>query len=166
MADGLERLGARYALPGRALDQLRQLVDLLASDPLAPTSIRDPRRILDDHVADSLVALELGVLREGEQVADLGSGAGLPGLPLAIARPGADFYLVESVRRKGEFIDRAISECAVANARSVHARAEAWADGRGRFDVVTARALAPLAVLLPVVLAGPAIYVAARYLLG
>ncbi len=147
MTDELDRLGTRYALPAAAVDRLRRLVGLLAEDPLAPTSIRDPRRIIDDHVADSLVALELPALADATRVADLGSGAGLPGLPLAIALPGTEFFLVESSRRKCEFIDRAISECAASNARSVNARAEAWPEGVGRFDVVTARALAPLAVV-------------------
>jgi 16S rRNA (guanine527-N7)-methyltransferase len=98
-------------------------------------------------MADSLVALELEVLRDARRVADLGSGAGIPGLPLAIARPEAEFLLVESVGRKCEFIERAISACGVANALAVNARAETWPDGLGRFDVVTARALAPLAVV-------------------
>src|SRR5690349_11605402 len=75
--DGLERLGTRYALGPAAIEQLRRLVELLASDPLAPTSIRDPARIVEDHVADSLVALDLDVLRDARRVADLGSGAGI-----------------------------------------------------------------------------------------
>jgi 16S rRNA (guanine527-N7)-methyltransferase len=86
-------------------------------------------------------------LREARAVADLGSGAGLPGLPLAIALPGADFALVESTQRKCAFIERAITVCDVRNARAVNARAEAWPEGVGRFDAVTARALAPLAVV-------------------
>jgi 16S rRNA (guanine527-N7)-methyltransferase len=147
VTDELERLGARYGLPAPAVEKLRRLVDLLADDPLAPTSIRDPRRIVEDHMADSLVALELEVLRSAHRVADLGSGAGLPGLPLAIGLPDAAFCLVESVRRKCEFIDRAIAGCGIANARSVNARAEAWLEGLSSFDVVTARALAPLAVV-------------------
>jgi 16S rRNA (guanine527-N7)-methyltransferase len=147
VTDELERLGVRYGLRASAVEQLRRLVDLLARDPLAPTSIRDPRRIVEDHVADSLVALELDVVHNAGRLADLGSGAGLPGLPLAIALPHVDFSLVESVRRKCEFIDRAISSCGVANARSVHARAEGWPEGLAGFDLVTARALAPLPVL-------------------
>jgi 16S rRNA (guanine527-N7)-methyltransferase len=80
-------------------------------------------------------------------VADLGAGAGVPGLPLAIAMPDTRFALVESVRRKCEFIDVAIATCGIVNASAVNARAEAWPDGIGRFDVVTARAVAPLAVV-------------------
>lgn len=147
MADALERLGKRYGLPAPAAERLAALLGLLVDDPLSPTSVRDRSRALDDHIADSLVALELDVLGEARAVADLGSGAGLPGLPLAIALPSAHFDLVESARRKCEFIGRAISVCGIGNARGVNFRAEAWPDGVGRFDVVTARALAPLAVV-------------------
>jgi 16S rRNA (guanine527-N7)-methyltransferase len=147
MPDALRRLADRYDLQDPAVAHLRVLAHLLVDDPLAPTSIHDPGRVLDDHLADSLVALELGVLRAGHAVADLGSGAGLPGLPLAIALPGTRFTLVESVGRKCEFIARAVAECGIPNATVVNARAEAWREGLGRFDVVTARALAPLAVV-------------------
>jgi 16S rRNA (guanine527-N7)-methyltransferase len=147
VADELDRLALRYALSAPAVEQLRRLGELLAHDPLAPTSIRDPHRVVEDHIADSLVALEIPPVRHAVRVADLGSGAGLPGLPLAIALPGTEFHLVESARRKCEFIDRAVAECAVANARSANVRAEAWPAGLGRFDIVTARALAPLAVV-------------------
>jgi 16S rRNA (guanine527-N7)-methyltransferase len=147
VADALERLAARYGLPAPALGQLSRLLELLANDPLAPTSIRAPAKVLDDHLADSLVALELDVLRKARAVADLGSGAGLPGLPLAIALPSADFVLVESARRKCAFIERAAAECGLGNVHAVNARAEAWPQGIGRADVATARALAPLAVV-------------------
>jgi 16S rRNA (guanine527-N7)-methyltransferase len=81
-------------------------------------------------------------------VADLGSGAGVPGLPLAIALPGAGFALVESAARKCAFLERAVAQCEVTNARVVHARAEAWPEGIEAFDLVTARALAPLEVVV------------------
>jgi 16S rRNA (guanine527-N7)-methyltransferase len=147
MADALARVGERYGLPARAVEQLAALLDLLVDDPLSPTSIREHERALEDHIADSLVALDLGVLGEARDVADLGSGAGLPGLPLAIGLPSAHVDLVESARRKCQFIERAIAVCEIANARAVNSRAEAWPEGLGRFDVVTARALAPLAVV-------------------
>jgi 16S rRNA (guanine527-N7)-methyltransferase len=143
----LERLGERFELPARAVEQLRILAGLLVNDPLAPTSVREPARVIDEHLADSLVALELGAVRDARAVADLGSGAGLPGLPLAIALPEANFSLVESNRRKCTFIERAIAACEIANAIVVDVRAETWPEGIGRFDVVTARALAPLAVV-------------------
>ncbi len=99
--------------------------------------------MIDDHLADSLVALEFGQVRAARTVADLGSGAGVPGLPLAIALPEARVALVESAARKCAFLERAITECEV-DSYAVHARAESWPEGLAAFDVVTARALAPL----------------------
>jgi 16S rRNA (guanine527-N7)-methyltransferase len=104
-------------------------------------------RVLEDHLADSLVALELDVVRAARTVADLGSGAGVPGLPLAIALPAANVFLVESNARKCEFLHRAIAATRANSAVAVNARAESWKEGSGRMDLVTARALAPLSVV-------------------
>ncbi|MBV9335712.1 MAG: 16S rRNA (guanine(527)-N(7))-methyltransferase RsmG [Solirubrobacterales bacterium] len=141
-------LAARYGLSNEAVGQLRQLQRLLVEDPLAPTAVRDPRKVIDDHLADSLVALELGVVRDALTVADLGSGAGVPGLPLAIALSSAEVALVESAGRKRAFLERAVVVCGVANVRVVHARAESWREGLGAYGLVTARALAPLEVVV------------------
>lgn len=119
----------------------------MAGDPEAPTTVTDRAGILRDHLADSLVGLELPEVRAACAVADLGSGAGFPGLPLAIALPGARVSCVESNGRKCAFITRAAEACGAANAVTVHARAEEWADGIKACDLVTARALAPLAVV-------------------
>jgi 16S rRNA (guanine527-N7)-methyltransferase len=123
------------------------LVDCVATDPAAPTAVIDRGQIIRDHVADCLVALELGEVRAAGMLADLGSGAGFPGLPLAIALPDSSMALVESNRRKCAFIARTIATCAITNASVVNARAEQWRDGLGRCDAVLARALAPLAVV-------------------
>jgi 16S rRNA (guanine527-N7)-methyltransferase len=146
-ADAVARLASRYELSAAAEGQLTRLLALLADDPLAPTTVRKPRQVLDDHLADSLVALELGVVSSATQIADLGAGAGLPGLPLAIGLPSAEVSLIESSRRKCSFIARAIESCPVLNAAAVCVRAEAWPAGLRRFDLVTARALAPLPVV-------------------
>lgn len=119
----------------------------MAGDPEAPTTVTERAGILRDHLADSLVGLELPEVRAACAVADLGSGAGFPGLPLAIALPGARVSCVESNGRKCAFITRAAEACGAANAVTVHARAEEWADGIKACDLVTARALAPLAVV-------------------
>ena len=144
----LINLAARFGLPDETLSRLRTLHRLLVEDPLAPTALRDPAKVIDDHLADSLVALELEPVRGARSLADLGSGAGVPGLPLAIALPETTVALVESAARKCAFLERAVTACGVANARVVHARAEAWPEGVSAFDVVTARALAPLEVVV------------------
>lgn len=145
--DALTRLLARFGLSQAGAPAYTRLVELLASDPLAPTAVRDPDRILDDHLADSLVALELDVVRSASQAVDLGSGAGLPGLPLALALPGTGYVLLESNRRKASFISRAVNECALPNATVVAERAENWRAGVGASDLVTVRAVSDLDVV-------------------
>jgi len=98
-------------LAGRGLTrkqerQLAALLDLLESDEHAPTSVRDATRAARMHLADSLSALDLEPVRAADQIADLGSGAGFPGLALAVALPRAHVSLVESQRRRCEFLER------------------------------------------------------------
>jgi 16S rRNA (guanine527-N7)-methyltransferase len=143
----LADLGLRYALPTASLDRLARLADLLTGLRHAPTAINDPQHILKDHIADALVALELPEVASASTIVDIGSGAGIPGLPVAIALPHASITLLESNARRCAFIDAAIRSCSVGNARAVSARAEAWSDGIGRFDLVTARAVAALDVV-------------------
>jgi 16S rRNA (guanine527-N7)-methyltransferase len=151
LGPGLEQrlaaICARYQLDERALAALEQLLQTLASDPHAPTSVRDPAAAVDIHIADSLSALELECVRSAHAIADLGAGAGFPGLALAAALPDARVHLVESVQRKAAFIAAAARAAKLDNADAVVARAEEWTAGIGANDVVTARALAPLAVI-------------------
>ncbi|MDQ4071762.1 MAG: 16S rRNA (guanine(527)-N(7))-methyltransferase RsmG [Actinomycetota bacterium] len=121
----------------------------LAAERDPPTTVVDPEQAIHLHVADSLSALELPFLRGAAAIADVGAGAGFPGLPLAIALPQARVDLLESARRKCAVIERLAVAAGADNARAVPARAEDWvrAGGRCTYDVVTARAVAPLAVL-------------------
>lgn len=144
----LRELAARFSLPPTAVTALERLLELVGADPRAPTAIRRAADVVDAHVADGLVALELERVRTARQIADLGSGAGFPGLVLAAALPETQVALIESNVRKCEFVERAISDMGLGNARVVPERAEAWQPGLGRCDVVTARALAPLNVLV------------------
>ncbi|HTX32961.1 MAG TPA: 16S rRNA (guanine(527)-N(7))-methyltransferase RsmG [Solirubrobacteraceae bacterium] len=144
----LDAFADRYGLDAEAVSRLRALTDLLVHDRQAPTTIRSLQGVLNDHLADSLVALELEALRQAGAVLDLGAGAGLPGLPLAIARPEARITLLEASARKCAFIERALDAIGLPNAEVIHDRAESFAAGRARYDVVTARAVAPPAVTL------------------
>ncbi|MDQ6803782.1 MAG: 16S rRNA (guanine(527)-N(7))-methyltransferase RsmG [Actinomycetota bacterium] len=150
-ADGasaaIERLVQRHALPAGSVTALLALLELLARDEHAPTTVRDPREAVDVHLADSLVALELDEVRSARTIADLGSGAGFPGLPLAIALVGAQLSLVESNARRAAFLENAVAATGVGSARVVNARVEEWADGLGACDLVVVRALAPLPVV-------------------
>jgi len=128
--------------------QLATVLELLETDPHAPTAIRAPEEAARAHVADSLVALELEAVRSARHIADLGSGAGFPGLALAVALAGAHVSLVESQRRTCEFLERVRSAADIENASVVWARVEEWREGVSRNDVVVARALAPQTVVL------------------
>lgn len=143
----LEGVCAAHGLDDRARAALGELVRLLASDRSAPTAIRDPAAIVDGHIADSLSALELEPVRAARAIADLGSGAGFPGLALAAALPGADVRLIESAARKAAFIADAARAAGLDNAVAVPTRVEQWDAGIGANELVTARALAALAVV-------------------
>lgn len=142
----LPELAARWSLNDRQAGQLGTVLELLDRDQHAPSSVRG-EAALDVHAADSLTALALDRVRTATAIADVGSGAGFPGLVLAIAVPGAAVTLIESVRRKCEFLEHAVEAAGIPNAHVVNARAEDWSDGAGAQDVVTARAVAPLGVL-------------------
>ena len=144
VSDRLAALEREYQLPAGATDRLGTLLGLFATDHDASTSVRDPGAGVDVHIADALSALPF--LPAGT-LADLGSGNGIPGLVLAIARPAWHVVLVEAGRRKGEFLRRAAELTETPNAEVVTARAEDWGPGLGACDAVTARALAALPVV-------------------
>lgn len=136
---------------GLSSDQQSQLTSVLSvveADEHAPTAIRAAEQAMQAHVADSLVALDIEAVSMAGRIADLGSGVGFPGLALAVALPRAEVSLVESQRRKCEFLERARAAGAVENAQVVCSRAEEWQGGVDSNDVVVARALAPQSVVL------------------
>jgi 16S rRNA (guanine527-N7)-methyltransferase len=137
----------RYGLPDGSAAALLALTELLARDEHAPSAVRDPAAAVDVHLADSLVALELEEVRRARMVADVGSGAGFPGLPLAIALPQARLALVESNARRASFLERAVAATGLAGIQVINSRVEEWADGLGVCDLVVVRALAPLPVV-------------------
>jgi 16S rRNA (guanine527-N7)-methyltransferase len=126
--------------------RLEPVLDLLGTDPASLSSVpaADRWRV---HVEDSLSGLEL--VGAPQRLADVGAGAGFPGLVIAAALPGTQVDLIESVGRKADFIERAIAAAGLENARAIAARSEDWAAGEGReaYDVVTARAVGRLATL-------------------
>ncbi len=142
-------------LPAGAGERLDRLQELLREDPRAPISKRSRAHTREVHIADSLTGLELDELRTAGRIGDLGSGAGLPGLVLAIALPAAHVDLIEASSRKCAFLRIAVERLALAapaeapGAAVVCERAEQWAAGAGReaYDAITARALGRLASL-------------------
>jgi len=108
------------------------------------TAIRDRAQQLTKHVLDSLSVVPY--LR-GRRIADVGSGAGFPGIPLAIVMPEAQFALIESTGKKCRFLEHVRDTLGLANVEVVQARAEAWKPAV-RYDTVVARAVGPVADLV------------------
>jgi 16S rRNA (guanine527-N7)-methyltransferase len=140
--------------PSGALDPqqrkaLTAVLDLLATERASVSSVTDPQRAWRVHVADSLTGLELEPLSTARKIADIGSGAGFPGLVLAVALPHSRVDLIESVGRKCEFIERAIDVAGITNATVINGRSEELAAGPGRnsYDAATARAVGRLSTL-------------------
>lgn len=144
----VDGLVSRYGLPPGAAEALLALTDLLAHEEHAPSAVRAPSAAVDVHLADSLVALELLEAGSVGTIVDLGSGAGFPGLPLAIALPGARFTLLEANARRAAFLRRAVAATGVRAVDVVNARAEEWSAGLAACDLAVVRALAPLPVVL------------------
>ena len=132
------------------IERLERLLIALAEDPQAPTSVRDPVRGADVHVADSLSGFEIAGLRDADRLVDIGSGAGFPGLVLAVAMPHAEFDLVEAAERKCAFLERVTAALGLGNVRVICARAEEWAAAGGAeaYDAAVVRAVGLLATLL------------------
>lgn len=134
---------------GRAA--LSRVLELLATERASVSSVVEPDQGWRVHVVDSLAGLEVEELRAARRIADVGAGAGFPGLPLAVALPAARVDLIESVGRKCAFIGRAIAEAKIGNATVLNSRSEEWAaegaEGREAYDAVTARAVGRLSTL-------------------
>jgi 16S rRNA (guanine527-N7)-methyltransferase len=140
---------AGYELNDAQLATLGRVLAVLANDEHAPTTVRAPREASERHLADSLASLDIdSINKDGRDLADLGAGAGFPGVALAIALPGAHVRLVESQRRKCEFLERMLVAAEIENASVVCTRAEEWSEGLASNDVVLARALAAQPVVL------------------
>jgi 16S rRNA (guanine527-N7)-methyltransferase len=136
------------SLDDRARAKLETVLALLAKERASVSSVVD-ERAWGVHVIDSLTGLELPDLRKAARIADVGAGAGFPGLVLAVALPEARVDLIESVGRKCEFMRQAIAAAGIPNATVLHTRSEdlASADGREFYDAVTARAVGRLSTL-------------------
>jgi 16S rRNA (guanine527-N7)-methyltransferase len=137
---------ARAELFGAGAEAIRQYVDILASRGIDWGVIgpREGDRLWERHILNSIAGASL--FPEGATVVDVGSGAGLPGIPLAILRPDLRVTLLESLLRRANFLDLAVEELELSDrVRVVRARAE---DHRERYTVVASRAVAPLPRLI------------------
>jgi 16S rRNA (guanine527-N7)-methyltransferase len=127
---------------------LKTVLALLAEERASVSSVTD-RRAWKVHVEDSLTGIEVPELADAMRIADLGAGAGFPGLVLAVTLPDAQVDLIDSISRKTAFIAHAASAAGIANATALTTRAEdlAKTDSRESYDIVTARAVARLSTV-------------------
>jgi 16S rRNA (guanine527-N7)-methyltransferase len=129
---------------GDTLDQARRYAELLATDGVTRGLIgpRETERLWDRHLLNCAVVSEL--LPERGVLVDIGSGAGLPGVVLAMLRPSLQVILLEPLLRRSVFLEECIAELRLSNASVVRARAEEKAAENIKADIATARAVAPL----------------------
>ena len=156
LRDGLTTLG----LSTGGIPALIRYADLLVekNKVMNLTAITEPADIAALHFLDSAALLTLADWK-GKTVADIGTGAGFPGLPLRIVDPSIRLTLLDAQNKRVEFLKEVCGELGLANVECVHARAEEFAaDHREGFDLVTSRAVAALPLLcelcLPLVKVG------------
>ncbi len=144
LAEGLAALP--LALDARATRQLLAYLQLLDKWSVAfnLTAIRDPEQMVTRHLLDSLSILPW---LQGPRVLDVGTGAGLPGLPLAVARPDLAFTLLDANAKKTRFITQAVGELGLKNVEVVQNRAENYRPSE-QFDTLVSRAFASIADML------------------
>jgi len=142
--DALRRTGVD--LPPGVEGTLAAYLDLLAkwNRTYNLTAVREPARMVSQHVLDSLAILSHLSLARGSSLLDIGSGGGLPGIPLAVARPKVAVTVLDSSSKKATFLEQARIELGLQNLTVVCARVEAFVPHRA-FDVVVSRAFAELA---------------------
>lgn len=151
-----EKFGALAAREGFSLtpgqtQQFARYAELLEewNQKMNLTAIRAPEEVAVKHFIDSLLLLRALPLGGAQRVIDVGTGAGFPGVPLLIARPGIALTLLDSLQKRLRFLEEACAQLGL-HAKTVHARAEEAGRNpalRGQFDLATARAVAPLPVL-------------------
>ena len=142
----LAELGQTY--PEQSADKMAALLEELVrwNRRVNLTAIRDPQEMITGHLLDSL---SVRPLLRGSSVLDVGTGAGFPGLPLAIVEPGRSFTLVDGNNKKVRFVEHIASLLGLGNVTVVKARIEDFAPG-SRFDTVIARAVAALPRLVEI----------------
>ena len=148
VAASLEQGLAAMSLPADLAGPLLQYLALLDrwNKTYNLTAIRDPREMVTRHLLDSLA---MAPFFSTGTLADLGTGPGLPGIPLAITHPGLQVTLVESNGKKCRFMREAVRKLGLSNARVAESRAEAL-DEPGAYDNLTARAMDTLAGIIAV----------------
>lgn len=161
LVQGLAQI--RPQIPAQAVDNLLRFSDRLleTNKVMNLTAVTDPDEVVSRHFLDCAVLMPH--MQNGQKVIDIGTGAGFPGLPLAILCPETEFVLLDALRKRIDFLNDTIAALGLQNVTAVHARAEEFASKhRGAFDAAVSRAVADLRVLseltLPLVKTGGTFY--------
>jgi len=144
-----------YALSASQVSALRLLLKRLKGvSDMNLTAVTDEKKIIDLHFRDSLSLVTFPEFESAERIVDVGSGAGFPGLPLAIASPTKTFFLLDATAKKRDFINDSIRNLGLRNAITIGSRAETAGRGeyRDSFDLALARAVGPLPLVIEYVL--------------
>ncbi|MDO4271032.1 MAG: 16S rRNA (guanine(527)-N(7))-methyltransferase RsmG [Eubacteriales bacterium] len=149
----------------QSVDNLLRFSELLLekNKVMNLTAVTDPREVVTRHFLDCAAVIPYMDLRQGRTVLDVGTGAGFPGLPLAVLCPQCEFVLLDAQRKRVDFLKKVIAALGLTNCTAVHARAEDFAgEHRASFDAAVSRAVAELRVLcelaLPMVKTGGAFF--------
>jgi 16S rRNA (guanine527-N7)-methyltransferase len=139
LTDGLGRLGLEFA--GRQIELLIRYLELIVKWNRVHnlTAIREPMKMVSLHLLDSLAIVPLV---RAKKILDVGTGAGLPGIPLAIALPESQITLIDTNSKKSAFLTQSVNELQLDNVSVVNARVEQWQGGS--FDVIVSRAFSEL----------------------
>lgn len=144
LQQGLREMGLE--LPPAAVEKLLNFLQLLEkwNQAYNLTAVRDPEQMVPRHLLDSLSVLPY---LQGPRVLDIGTGAGLPGIPLALARPDLEFTLLDSNAKKTRFATQALHELGLKNVAVVQERVEKFHPAE-KFDTLIARAFASIPDML------------------
>lgn len=134
------------------LDKFFKFKDILIewNNKINLTGITEEKEIMIKHFLDSLTCILSGVIRQDSKIIDVGTGAGFPGIPLKIYYEGLNLTLLDSLKKRINYLDIVCKECNLSNVELIHGRAEDYGKNkayREKFDIATARAVADLKVL-------------------
>jgi 16S rRNA (guanine527-N7)-methyltransferase len=150
LRSGAEQLG--LVIDGTQTDKFLHYMEMLVcwNKKVNLTAITDRHEIITKHFLDSLTCAATGYVRSGVKAADIGTGAGFPGIPLKIVCPGLEITLLDSLNKRVEFLKHAVGELGLEGADPLHGRAEDVARNaahRERYDLCFSRAVAHLSVV-------------------